>query len=1079
MTDTKTSESKNKNVKESDLSGDNVGNTDSEDIDAESGIGTVNEYDSVVIEKNTKIVSIPKTRGRNNEVIALHYDEEFNNQMNRRKASTNMETSRRYTESDLRSRSLEQIAGQRRHTLAGDKRENIEENYHETESNLSASPSKEKKEISENFKPHASRRFTDGGLFNPTMQTNADQRRHTFAGNRLENIDNDNYLAEKCTYRLSRSLSDTEIGVNFKKSDALFPPQTNDISRRNTIAGDNIEKSAERENNNSLRAKRHTIAGTRVGKSIVMPVEVDFSYLTPGTQDDGSISTSEDEQNLRRFHGPHKALKRHTYAETAREYHSGIPSKYSFAIDDLDPSITPGYSQRNVPTSATFKRHTIAGTSHQGMDTMIDKGELRTFQNLPRSPERQTENERMLVGGGSVHHGDGYVPATIRKRSLPGQEYIHDVILDEGIRIDHRPRELSPLRRHTVDTGRQQVVDVATKSFIPELQTRRQGHEFTLQDDFNDEQSHGPRKSLTRRNTGTVISVSPEPGQAGVVYGRINSVYEHPYKHFVEDRQNFQGNARLIRQNNHVNSDVYPREDEQYYISKDRETDGIGHSQTRHNSILYTLSNNVLHVHKDGAPRETDIIEKNSNLTHGETKIQREEAAIHEQSADSNSRISNCIAVGRSVMPLPDSKPSDGGVQIPGGNILLRGQDSRGNKLKFNLSVIEEETGEENYRKLEETPTDNISNGQLIHKCNYQKPPKDPHKKCLCNFNRSLQYREASELSCLKCNVCGSVKIKQRESIISGNEQNIHEYGTKDKIVDSNKKSVLEHRLINKVLDESLSKEKTDQRKANVDTTANKLSKSQVKKTDSRSQTAGETSASQFCSLHGKHEPNHPICCWHLKNSLCDECKMKQRRKSVGKPQDIMGTIEATQSDMKSSDFSHETSNSSESLVEAAGFDDHANETKYIGSCEPKQTCLNCIHELQEKGNESKGLGFCARCAGGLKIIAKDNHESQAFETRTENNDKIQSKLQEPKRDTSSDRGEYQTAQETSISEDDYNDIKLYSYDDSSGVHRKAYKNRRHRKSHKARFKRKSCLEEEMVCCAYGTTRVTISQLRV
>lgn len=1073
MTDTKSSENKNINVKESDLSGDNVGNTDSEDIDAESGIGTVNEYDSVVIEENTNIGDIPKTRSSNNEIIALDYDEEigeeFSNEINRRKVSTNMETSRRYTESDLRSRSLERNAGQRRHTLAGSKRENIEENYHETESNLSASLNKEKKEISENFKPQASRRYTDGGLFNPTMKTNADQRRHTFAGNRLDNIDNDNYLAEKSTYRLSKSLSDTEIGVNFKKSDALFRPQSTDISRRNTIAGDNIGKSAERESNNSLRAKRHTIAGTRVGKSIVMPVEVDFSYLKPGTQDDGTISTSEDEQILRRFHGPHEALKRHTYAGTGREYdHSGIPLKYSFATDDLDPSITPGYSQRSVPTSATFKRHTIAGTSHQGMDTMIDKGELRTFQNLARSPERKTENERMLVGRGSVQHGDDYVPATIRKRSLPGQEYIRDVILDEGIRIDHRPRELSPLRRHTVDIGRQQVVDVATKPFIPELQTRRQGHEFTLQDDFNHEQSHSPRKSLTRRNTGTVISVSPEPSQAGVVYSRINSVYEHPYEHFVEDRQNFQGNARLIGQNNnyHVHTDVYPREDEQYYISKDRETDVISHPQTRQNSILYTLSDNVLRVHKDEATRGTDIIEENANLTHAETKIQREEAAINQQSGDSNSGISNCIAVDRSVTPLPDSKPSDGGVQIPGGNILLRGQDSRGNKLKFNLSVIEEETDEENYRKLEETPTDNISNGQLIHECNYQKPPKDPHKKCSCNFNRSLQYREASELSCLKCNVCGSVKIKQRESIISGNEQNIHEYGTKDKIVDSNKKSVLEHRLINKVLDESRSKEKTDQRKANVDTTVNKLSKSRLKKTDSRSQRAGETSVLQFCSLHGKHEPDHPICCWHLKNSLCDECKVKQRRKSVDKPHDIVGTIEAAQSDMKSSDFSQETSNSSESLVEAAGFDDHAKETKYIGSCEPKQTCPNCIHESQEKGNESKGLGICARCSGGLKIIAKDNHENQAFETRTENNEKIQSKLQERKRDTSSDRGEYQTAQETSISEDDYNDIKLYSYEDSSGVHRKAYKNRRHRKSHKARFKRKSCLEEEMVCSA-------------
>ena len=1128
MTDTKTSETDDENVKKLDLfdeNSDNVSNDNTGGEDIESGIGTINEYDSVVNG------GVPRTRN-SDEIVETGGG--FSNEMSREKSSTNRETSRRYTESDLISwpsernarqrrhtfagsqrenfekndheaggnlstlskkekeeisvnfgprvgqrrhtfagsqrqnieandheaggnlstlseKEKEEISvnfgphvGQRRHTFAGSQRENIEENNHKARDNLSTLSKKEKGEISVNFEPHASRRYTDGDLFNVTMKTNAGQRRHTFAGNRLDNIDDDNYLDENSTYKLSRSRSDTGIGVDLERSDALFRPQTYNISRRNTIAGNTVGKSVERERDNSLRAKRHTIAGTRVGESTVMPLDGDFPYPKPGTVDDDLISKSEDEQNLRRFHSQHGMFKRHTVGGTACEYdQNGIPSKYTFGNDDLHSRIIPVYLQRDGPMAATFRRHTIAGTGHQDMDALIEKDDLRTFQNVAKSLHGRKEDERLSK----------------RKRSVSGPEYFHDVISDEDVRIDHQPRELSPLGRHTV----------AARSFIPEYQTRRrathpgfvQDHEFTLQDDFNDEQWHSPTKSVARQSTDRILLFSREPSRAGVVYGRIDSVYEHPHEQFVDERQNFQGNAKPIGQNKdyEIRTDVCPSEDEQipkYYVYEDRDR----------YSVPQTRQNNVAHVYEDEAPTVNDIIVASSIPNHGGTKIQYEEAAINQQSSDS---------VDSSVTPLPNNKLCEGGIQsgpymFPAGNILLRGQDGRGNKLKFNLSVIEEESDEENYRRLatQETPADHISSEQPIHKCNYQKPAtkyqefnisKNQHRQCSCNLDKSLQYREANELSGEKCNAYRS----------SGNTQIIQKYGSgiKDRILDTSGKSVLERGVINEVCETSRSKkilEKEDQMKATGDTSVKKLPKSQRRKTDSRSQKTDDTVVLPFCFSHCNYQLNHPICCWHMTNSLCDECKVKQRRENVSKPQGC--TIEATQSEMKSSDLSQETSRTSEGLVEKTGLDEHRKETNYNGNCEPKQIDPKCVHELYEIKKDGEGQGVCATYGGGSQIAAKDDNGNQTLETKTKNNENIQCKLQDsrPKCDTSSDRGEYKTAQETSVSEDDFSYLKLYSDDDLSSVHRKTRKKRHHRKSYKGRLMRKSSVERRMVC---------------
>jgi hypothetical protein len=169
---------------------------------------------------------------------------------------------------------------------------------------------------------------------------------------------------------------------------------------------------------------------------------------------------------------------------------------------------------------------------------------------------------------------------------------------------------------------------------------------------------------------------------------------------------------------------------------------------------------------------------------------------------------------------------------------------------------------------------------------------------------------------------------------------------------------------------------------------------------------------------------------------------------------------------VKSGDLSRETSQTSESLAEETGqkFSDPAQETKYISKSKQQKACPNCIHDLQEtkQKNDSKADEVCPKCGGGLQIATVGKNE-----TKTGNSENFQGTLEDsrPKRDTSSERGEYKTAQETS--EDDFNDIKLYSDEGSSSVHRTK---RRHRKSYKSKSRRKGSLERRRVCCADNVT---------
>ncbi len=69
-----------------------------------------------------------------------------------------------------------------------------------------------------------------------------------------------------------------------------------------------------------------------------------------------------------------------------------------------------------------------------------------------------------------------------------------------------------------------------------------------------------------------------------------------------------------------------------------------------------------------------------------------------------------------------------------------------------------------------------------------------------------------------------------------------------------------------------------------------------------------------------------------------------------------------------------------------------------------------------------------------------------------------------PPRDTSSERGDYMTAQESSITENDFNDIKFHSGGGPSSVLRKTRKKRRHHKSYKSNSRRRGSFERHRVC---------------
>ena len=969
--------------------------------------------------------------------------------------------SRRHTDGDLLNQTSALNDGQRRQTFAGTRPNNIEENDYRVESTASRLSGEEMKRVRDsiNFDPKGSRRHTEGYIPYQTPAGNGGQRRQTFAGSRR--IYDDDYQTETNTSRLTKSFSDSGIDVakDFNNSDNLFRLQNSNISRRHTIVNDIVEgrralpgKTVEEDSGNTSRfsnkGKRHTIADIRVRGNSIGSLGDDNRYPETGTFNDADISTSEKEQNLRRIRGQYKAFKRHTIAGYGSEYkHGRTPSRYWFN------------RQFSAPKSAILKRHTIAGTSRD-MDVLRSRNEQKSLQNLPRSYQRikYSEDKGQPRRSSTIHRNSvdeiqedsvqDYIPIPLEKHSVLGQEYVRDVILDKGedIRKDSLPRESSLLRRHTWHTGRQD------NAVILEPQARRrathpgfvQHHHFTSQAGFNDEQSPNHRESrpVERRNTGTNVGygvnelpVNNERLQDHSIDEvdsdtRNNSVYGHPFEYrdsLYPDEKNYDIYDNISGDDGQI---------ERFYLYNDHETDRSYVPQTPRNSSPYILSDNKLHIHQADPSRGTNIFVEDTNpinsmkiqtpgltittsgpnddranemgRTRGGTTVEQKEVLANQHSKDVNTGAvsSNCFAVSSPVAPLLDNRVNEGGAvsglqMIPTRNIFLRGQDGRGSKLKYNLSVIEEEGDEEHNRELEmqsqKTKGDHVStNGLetvtitenqvragesevsenaprfLENQERVQQPStsiriskhgvainddgrheisisrsEDLVRKCSCNQAGALE--EHCKIPCDKNDSdSSSIAVEQRGHVINGNTHSDCCQHSCCKQKKENGNNSGEHDVISKPRKSVQSEQiavKTDQLKDIREIAVSKSSKSHRNKP-----------CLPCCSLHCKYQLHHPICCWHMTKNHCGERKVQQSRNKLG--------------------------------------------------------------ELKE---------------------TEDTSTSETAESDVRNGEKTQGGVQDPRppRDTSSERGDYMTAQESSITENDFNDIKFHLDGGPSSVLRK------------------------------------------
>jgi hypothetical protein len=1000
--------------------------------------------------------------------------------------------SRRYTESDIPSQTVSRNAGERRHTFAGGRLYNIEEDGHQPESNTSRYPSAEMKRRkgSENVMPRGSRRHTEGEISSQTFSRNVGTRRHTFAGSKLDDIEEDEYETQNNTAKLSKSFSDTEIEVarDFNnRGDDLFRSQNSRITRRNTVAGDIVEELRELlgntvDNNTSrFSEKRHTIADMRVRSNPDVLSEDDIR--DPKTEDDDDvISTSEDEQNLKQVRGQYEAFKRHTIAGDGSEYgHGRTPSRNWFTSDEPDPKIDLDDGQLSRPKSAILKRHTIAGTGRD-MNVLKDKGVRKSSQQINYSEDKRPARRTTSIDRESLDE-------PFKRNSISGQEYVRDVNLDknEDIKMD-RPLSLS--RRHTIHADRQ--------TDISKPQTKRRAthggflpkRELTLQDSVKDDQSGSRRQSspVRRESTGGSVGVdelSSDYGHDDFGDGTKNtqSTYQHPFDSLhprdnEEGENSQQGNTRRTKPNENYN-DAYDdtsgggRQIERYYVYGADVIDRQHDRRTPRNSSPYILSDNKLHVDEGDGLKNTNISVDEASPTYAiqtpgltltRSGNEHKKFVANQQARDSNTGgiSSNYVALSSSIAPSPKNDDGDqlNSQIVPTRNILLRGQDERGNKIKFNLSVIEEEDGDEYYQELEmqsqETKGHHVSTNDLktvtmtkslagesgLSKNatrlmeNHEHMPRTsivlskdsvavndhgrneiwmsrgvepvPDQRCSCNATKTLKQQRCKLHTSVEP-TAGIRKEKERQT-----EQQ-----------KENEKS--EHDVIS-VAHKSVQSEET-------------FSKSHRNTPDGQSYKQNGGSCLPCCSLHGKYQLHHPICCWHMTNEQCGECKVKQRRKVINELKETNNTIitETAESDIRSSDNSQE----SDSLVDEAvqTFSDYAQETKHL--------------------NEGKAHDICRKCGGGLEIVTGGNKTGE-----TKPDKSIQAKVQDSRHqlDTSSERGDYKTAQESSISEDDFNDIKIYSDERSSSVHRKTGRRRPHRKSYKNKSRRKGSFERHRVC---------------
>ncbi len=914
--------------------------------------------------------------------------------------------SRRYTEGDLVNQSSALNDGQRRQTFAGTRPNNIEENDYRVESTASRLSGEEMKRVRDsiNFDPKGSGRHTEGYIPYQTPAGNDGQRRQTFAGSRR--IYDDDYQTETNTSRLTKSFSDSGIDVakDFNNSDNLFRLQNSNISRRHTIVNDIVEglrelpgKTVEEDNGNTSRfsnkGKRHTIADIRVRGNSIGSLGDDNRYPETGTFNDADISTSEKEQNLRRIRGQYKAFKKHTIAGYGSEYkHGRTPSRYWFN------------RQFSAPKSAILKRHTIAGTSRD-MDVLRSRNEQKSLQNLPRSYQRikYSEDKGQPRRSSTIHRGSvdeiqgdsvqDYIPIPLERHSVSGQEYVRDVILDKGedIRKDSLPQESSLLRRHTWHSGRQD------NAVILEPQTRRrathpgfvQHHHFTSQAGFNDEQSPNRRESrpIERRNTGTNVGygvnelpVNNERLQDHSIDEvdsdtRNNSVYGHPFEYrdsLYPDEKNYDTYDNISGDDGQI---------ERFYLYNDHETDRSYVPQTPRNSSPYILSDNKLHIHQGDSSRGTNIFVEDTNPinsmkiqipgftitssgpnddranamgpTRGGTTVEQKEVLANQHSRDVNTGAvaSDYVAVSSPVAPLLDNRVNEGGAvsglqMIPTRNIFLRRQDGRGNKLKYNLSVIEEEGDEEHNRELEmqsqETKGDHVStNGLetvtitenqvragesevsenaprfLENQKRVQQPntsiliskhgvainddgrheisisrSEDFVRKCSCNQAGALE--EHCKIPCDKNDSdSSSIAVEKRGHVINGNTHSDSCQHSCCKQKKENGNSSGEHDVISKPRKSVQSEQiavKTDQLKDIREIAVSKSSKSHRNKP-----------CLPCCSLHCKYQLHHTICCWHMTRNHCGERKVQQSRNKLGelKETEDTSTSETAESDVR------------------------------------------------------------------------------------------------------------------------------------------------------------------------------------
>ena len=244
-------------------------------------------------------------------------------------------------------------------------------------------------------------------------------------------------------------------------------------------------------------------------------------------------------------------------------------------------------------------------------------------------------------------------------------------------------------------------------------------------------------------------------------------------------------------------------------------------------------------------------------------------------------------------------------------------------------------------------------------------------------------------------------------------------------------------------------------------TLASKSLKSHYGRSDSRHHKHEGMFDLPCCPLHGKYQLHHPICCWHMINNQCGDCKAMFIKMNTGKLQETSLTSQTSESDEESSDLSQETNQSCENVQETVQKPN--DQLKDMGKSGKQRPCSLCAQDLEKPKQRSESTQtqeMCTDC-GALQVVAGDEADN---ERQLTNADNIQSGQDRTKLvDTSSEKGEYKTALETS--EENFNDAKIYSNGVSPSVHTRSHgKKQYHQKSYERKPRKKQSFERRRVC---------------